>query len=431
MGPIYSLSDFLDMVRRRIGLISFVFITGCIGSVIWALSQQHMYSASEVIQIEQPKIAGDLAPSTVDGSAARRFQLIEQQVMARGSLQDIIDKFGLYDDLTALTPIEKINLLRQSVSINGVAAVREGYSDDGAISILTITASMDEAELARDVAHEFGERTRTLASRQRASQTQETLEFFQTREEALLADIAALDEELTRFRSENDLSIVGSLEFRRDELGNLNQSILEIDREIIAAQLAKGRVDRSRREATVAREMAEYDGILASLTDQRKLLQDRREVLNASLETTPEVERELASFERRMDRLQEQLNVISTRRAEAEVGYSLEAAERGERLITLEEARVPEYPYTMSRKKRAVIGAAGATLLALALAFLLELRHPVIRTAKQMQRETGLMPVVSIPPMAMRKELKGFRKVQAKRRAAGLEGRNARLARKT
>ena len=35
--------------------------------------------------------------------------------------------------------------------------------------------------------------------------------------------------------------------------------------------------------------------------------------------------------------------------------------------------------------------------LALVVAFLLELKHPVLRTAAQMERETGLAPVASIP----------------------------------
>ena len=69
MGPIYSLADFIDMLRRRVGVISFILIVGCFLSVYWALSQPHLYESAEVIQIEQPKIADDLAPSTVEGSS--------------------------------------------------------------------------------------------------------------------------------------------------------------------------------------------------------------------------------------------------------------------------------------------------------------------------------------------------------------------------
>lgn len=431
MGPIYSVADFLDMVRRRLGLISFVFILGCFGSVIFAISQPHLYQSSEVIQIEQPKIANDLAPSTVEGSAARRLQLIEQQLMARGTLNEIIAKFGLYANLAALRPSEKVDLLRRSVTISGVAAVREGFADDGAIAVLTITAEMDNGQLAQQVAHEFADRTRTLASNQRQEQTRETLEFFQQQENNLMLDLAGLEDALVKFRNDNNLSVEGGVEFRRSELASLNDALLELDREIIAAQLAISRLDRTGRASTVAREEAELEGELDSLRTQRELLQQRRTALNESLQTSPETERALAEFERRRDQLQGQLDIIAVRRNEAEVGFSLESADRGERLITLEEAQVPDYPVTASRKNRAIMGAMASVVLGLVLAFLMELRKPVIRTAAQMQRETGLLPVISIPQTSKPKKRSGLSKLWQDRSAAGRRGRAARMARKT
>lgn len=168
------------MIWRRLGVISFVIVLGCIASLYWATTYVHLYQSSEVIQVEQPKINDDLARSTVEGSSARRLQLIQQQLMARASLQSIIDKYDLYNNLTALKPSEKVQLLRQAVTINGVAAAREGFADDGTISVLTITAQMEEAQLARDVAHEFAEQTRNLMAAQRREQTETTLAFFPT-----------------------------------------------------------------------------------------------------------------------------------------------------------------------------------------------------------------------------------------------------------
>lgn len=432
MGPIYNLQDFLDMVRRRIGLISFVFIAGCFLSLFWALGKPHTYISSEVIQIEQPKIDSDLAPTTVAGSSARRLQLIEQQVMSRASLLEIIDKFGLYENLSELRDSQKVDLLRRSISITGVAAVREGFADDGTISVLTMTASMETAENAQAVAHELAERTRVLSAAQRKEQTAETLAFFTQQEEILARDIAELEEELATFRRENDLSIQGSLEFRRAEIASINDALLQLDRELIAAQLARNRIDRGQRASTVEREEKRLDDLLDSLNTQRELLAERLESLSLSIETTPEVERALTTFERRMTLLQGQMDVAATRRNEAEVGFSLESAARGERLTTIEEAPLPDYPVSMSRKKRAIMGAGFAGMLGLGLAFLLELRRPVIRTARQMERETGLMPVVSIPDSRGDKRNKkrtGIAKVWQDRRESGKAGRIARLTR--
>ncbi len=431
MGPIYSLDDFLDMLRRRAMMILAVILIGCIVSVGFALTRQHMYQSSEVIQIEQPQIANDLAPSTVEGSSARRLQLIEQQLMARSNLVDLIDKHGLYQDAPDLPEAEKVALLRQSITITGVAAVREGFADDGAIAVLTITAQMDTAERAQALAHEFADQTRALSATRRQEQTRETLDFFQKQEDNIIRDIRAMEQELESFRSENDMSIEGSIEFRRQEIGSLNAAILALDRDIIAAQLARSRIDTTARAATVTRLQSEFDDQLNSLAEQRSLLDARRTLLSESMQSSPEIERTLASFERRMTQLQGQLNIISTRRNEAEVGFSLEEAARGERMITLEEAQLPDYPFTQSRKKLAIMGGVASVIGAVVLAFLLELRHPVLRTARQMERETGLRPVIAITEAPAPKNRKGIAKSWDDRQKAGQEGRTARLARRT
>ncbi len=421
MGPIYSLADFIDMVRRRIGVISAIVIAGCFASVIWALSTPHLYESSEVIQVKQPKVPTELAPSTVEGSSARRLQLIEQQLMARGNLEEMIETYGLYENLSALLMSEKVNLLRQSVRINGVAAVREGFADDGAISVLTITAQMDSAEKAQTVASAFADRTRALAVAQRQEQTRETLAFFKTQEDTLIAELAKLDTDLAAFRNENDLSIEGSLEFRRAELASLNEALLTVDRDIITSELGLQNLDRSgnTRAATVAREERELERMITGLETQRDLLESRRDALSQSIETRPDVERVLAEFERRRTLLSGQLDVITTRRSEAEVGFSLESAAQAERFTTLEEAQFPDFPISTSRKKRVVMGVGAAGILGLIAAFLLDLRRPVIRTAAQMERETGLIPVVVIPETGPIKHRTGLSKLWPKRRETG------------
>ncbi len=429
MGPIYTWQDFVDMTRRRLGVICLVIILGSIASLFWAMSQVHLYSSSEVIQIEQPKINDDLARSTVEGSSARRLQLIQQQLTARSNLQAIIDKFGLYSNLTQLRPAEKVQLLRQSVTITGVAAARTGFTDDGAISVMTITAQMETGQLARDVAHEFAERIRGLMAAQRREQTEQTLAFFQRQEEEVLGDIAALETALEAYRSENDLIIEGGVAFRLSEVAQLNEAILELDRDIISTQLARSQIDRTARSSTVEREERALEIQLQTLSEQRTLLDQRRTALRQTIQSSPEIERTLADFERRMEQLRDQLEVIATRRNDAEVGFNLEAGAQGERLTTIEAAQVPDYPITMRKRNRAIMGAVAATGLAFVIAFLLEVRRPVIRSARQMQRETGVLPVVSIPELAPKYQNSKWRRAREKRRAAGQAGRTSRLAR--
>jgi len=76
------------------------------------------------------------------------------------------------------------------------------------------------------------------------------------------------------------------------------------------------------------------------------------------------------------------------------------------------------------------MGGVASVGFALILAFLLDLRRPVIRTAKQLERETGLLPVAAIPQSPGTNARKDKSTARKRRRDAGKRGRAARLARK-
>jgi uncharacterized protein involved in exopolysaccharide biosynthesis len=418
MGPIQSLEDFLDMLRRRAGLILAVSIAGVVLSVWAALQKQHMYSASEVLQIARPKIADDLAGTTVEGSSARRLQLIQQRLMTRGTILEVIETFDLYRDMPALKPSEKVDLFRQSVRIDGVAAAREGYTDDGTISVLTITAEMPRAQQAQQIAHDLARRTIDLSVKSRIEKARETLTFIADQETALIAEVVALEAEITQFRNEFDLALPGTVDFRRDEIATINQGLLDIAREKIEVQRNADRAGENERAATARRILEEAAQQIATLDAQQLLLAERKAELEKLLETSPEVERRLGAYQRQMARLQEELTEINARRAEAEVGFRLEAAGQSENLTVIEPAMVPDYPSTGSRKTLVLMGAVASLGAGLVLAFLLDLRTPVLRSAAQMKRETGLSPVVSIPVLDTSPPRPGL--IDRLRRLAGL-----------
>lgn len=402
MGSIYSLDDAIDMLRRRASVILMVTVLGCVLSVIFALSQGHIYRSTEVIQFTQPKIADELARSTAEGSSARRLQLIEQRLMARDSVLEIIDKFGLYADMPALTPSELVLRVRQSVHIQGTAAARSGTYDDGAVSILTISADMPTAIQAQQVAHEISQRTIQLTNESRIEQARETLEFFQARADTIRAEIARVEDELAVYRLEHDVSLPGSVEFRRSEIATINEGLLDIARERIEVERSIQNISSTERQATADRLRAGYNEQLETLEAQRTLLAERKAELEASLETAPEVERRVGAYERELEQLRTDLENLSERRTEAEVGYRLEERSQADRLMVLEPATIPDYPITGSRKKLAMMGAVASFGFALMVAFLLDLRRPVLRNPAQMEREIGFRPVVSIPVLDTR-----------------------------
>lgn len=399
MDQLFSLSEMLDMVKRRFRVIFSISLLGTIGAFLFAASQEHLYQSTEVLQVTRPAIDDALARPTVNGSSARRLQLIEQQLMARGTVLEIAEMFGIYDDAPELSTTERVALMREAVEIQGIAAAREGFTDDGAISVLSITATFDTPERAQGVAQEFSRRTLEISRDSRIHRARETLDFFIEEEENLLTRLDALEREETAYRLTNNLTIPGGVELRQARIASLSDELLSIERERISLQQALAQLDPSQRAVTLERAQDEINAQIRVLDQQQELLEARLAELTDAIEVTPQIERDLAAFQRRRDNIEAELELVSARRAEAEVGLKLEIQDQAERLTVIEEAALPDLPVTGSRRRIAVLGTAASVMFGLGLAFLLDLLHPVVRTARQMESRLGITPVVTIPPL--------------------------------
>lgn len=403
MGPIRTLDDIIDMLRRRARVIFLIVFIGTIASAVYALKQPHLYFSVETIQIERPQIADELAHSTVDGSSARRLQLVQQQVMSREAILDMIAKLGLYADLPALTDTEKVGLFRDSVTIEGIAAAQEGGVPDGTVSALTISALMGSPEQAQAVAHEIGARTIALSANARAEKARATLDFFTDQENALKEAIDALERELAAFRTENEMSLTGAVELNQAEFTSLNEAVLAVQRNRISLQRELDSIDTRGSRPAVERRVRELQAEILSLDQQQQFLEGRIAELRNSMTTSPEIESQVGIYQSRLEQYREQLVVATAQRTSAEIGHRLEANRQAERLVVLDPAILPDYPAEPSRKKLALMGTMASVMLALGVAYLLELRNPVIRSAAQLERETGIKPAVTIPKMDLRR----------------------------
>jgi hypothetical protein len=98
--------------------------------------------------------------------------------------------------------------------------------------------------------------------------------------------------------------------------------------------------------------------------------------------------------------LEVELEAISMQRAQASMTQTLATGNQVAPLFILEPALLPEYPASGGRRKVALAGGVAVLGMALGLALIRELLHPVIRTAAQMKRQLDITPVVVIPYVA-------------------------------
>ena len=397
MGPIQSLHEMLSWLRRRWRVMALLLLIGGLAGVVMAMRTARVYSASAVIQVMSPVIAvGDDATGAVNPDVTRRVQVIEQRLMSRESLLALAERHGLFDGM-AISATEQVALMRQSFSITSIAAAQQGFSRDGSLSALIVSASDDQPQIAAAIANELAESVVSESASGRQANAQQAVDFFRQEEDRLAQSIAALETQLAAYRTANEAFLPEAVTLRRAEQERLADSRLRIQQEVSARQSELDTLDPRSPRAITQRRVAQLTTELAQFAQQSAVIDTRLAAVQLLLQRAPEVEQQILAADRQMTQLQAQLTTAAERRREAELGLRLADDDQSGRFVLLERALVPEYPISRSRKTVALMGVVGGLMAGVMLAYALEWLQPVLRTAQRMERDLHLRPVISIP----------------------------------
>lgn len=383
------------MLRRRWRLVLLCLVVGTMGGLVTAVLTERVYSASAIIQVINPVIVtGD--ESAAAPNVTRRVQMIEQRLMSREALLDLAQRYELFAG-APISPIEQVALMRQTMSISAIAAAQQGFSRDGSLSALVVSASHSNPETAADVANDLADALVRQSTDARQTGAQQALEFFRSEENRLEAAIAALESETAGFRSQNEAFLPEAVAARRTEQASLTSALLVLQQSLSARQNELATQDRASQRAVTQRRIQQLNDEIAQLSLQSATLNDRIAAIQTILENAPRFEQHLIALNRRIEQLQDQLTAAAERRREAELGSRIEDDQQSERFELLERALVPEYPISTSRRKVVIMGLIAGLGLGMFVAYVLEWLKPVLRTAARMERALQLRPIISIP----------------------------------
>lgn len=406
MMQFQSIGEVLEALRRRALLILVVTFLGCLASLHYAMGQAKAYEATAVVQIEDAQVPDQLAGALAANSdAARRIRLIEQRLMARDNLVRVMEKHALFADDPAMAMTERVGRMRDAVRIQQLVSQTPSFSAGGnAPSGLMITVQLGDPQKAADVANELMQSVIDQSRTRSVNRARDTFGFFAAEEARVGAEIEALEGRIAEFKRNNAEQLPSGVADLRTQLSSLRATDLDLDQQVLTIQTSS---DRTREDVRLRQ--------VAALQEQKALIAERIAEIESLIQGAPEVEREFNRLEREMTGLQEQYEVITRRKAEAELGQMLEARQATDRFEPLETALPPDYSVSRSRKKLAMVGGVVSILAGLAAAYLAEALNPVIRTAAQMERVLGIQPVVAIPVVATRQDRRsGGLKLMAK-----------------
>jgi uncharacterized protein involved in exopolysaccharide biosynthesis len=386
MAQIQSVNEFISVLRRRVFVWAPIVILGLFITLLYTFSLPRIYESSAIIQIGNAQISNKIGRTNSTAASSQYLDKLEQRVMARENLIEIINKHDLYSGDTSLSIVRKVYLLRLATTIGQISDPNQAWNPDASPSALTVTVRMSDRDLVAPIAQDFVDEVLEQNKQNRLEQASRTFSFFEGEETRVGAAISALDAEIAFFKQSYASSLPEAQPSQLSLLVSLEDAALEIEQQIVTLKSGKATSRRT-----------EFEKQLKFLEDQKAQIVARLATVKQSIDAAPQVEKEFTSLSRRLQQLEEQYNVITQNRAEAEIKQMLETGLQSNTLAVLEEPLTPDWPVSPNRKKMILLGGILSVIVAAAISVILELINPVIRNAAQLERQLQLTPVVTIP----------------------------------
>jgi polysaccharide biosynthesis transport protein len=282
-NPSIDILSWLKALTRRVWIILIVSIFGSVLAAAVAYVLPPVYESTARILVESQQIPEQLAQSTVSQGAAERLELIEQRLMTRQNLLDVIDRIGLFAGTPGLTPTEKVELVRDATIFESLTlGERRGPA---LLSAFTITYRASNGRLAARVANEFVTMVLEQNIATRSARASETYEFFRNEVDRLAGELLDLETQIARYKNEHGDALPDSYNFRLSELASLEQRQFERERRRIQLGEQRRVIERFMQDG-VGGPGAPQSPEARQLAELRRTLLQKRSIL---AESHPEI----------------------------------------------------------------------------------------------------------------------------------------------
>ncbi len=160
-------------------------------------------------------------------------------------------------------------------------------------------------------------------------------------------------------------------------------------------------------------ELAPIDARLGFIAEEKALIEQTLAELEATIQSTPTNEMNLANFERGLEDLQRDYADAVGARGQAQVGERIEVLSKGERFSLIEAPTEPNNPASPNRVLIAGAGVVGGIGAGLGFVLLMELLNRSIRRPVDLNSRLGIEPLASVPYIRTRSEIRWKRSIIA------------------
>jgi uncharacterized protein involved in exopolysaccharide biosynthesis len=206
-----GLADLLAALNRYKGTATLIALgilsVGAVVTFAWPPA----YTSTATILLEEPEVPEMLVQTTVTTFAAEQIQYINQRVMTRTNLAQIIEKFDLYKDKRRYMPTLLLtNEVQQNMTLDLInVELTDPKAGRPMMKAIAFTVGFEDEkpDIAQQVANELVSLYMEENVRSRTVQTVETSAFLAGEVERLDEYVIEIEEKVASFKEENEASL--------------------------------------------------------------------------------------------------------------------------------------------------------------------------------------------------------------------------------
>jgi succinoglycan biosynthesis transport protein ExoP len=442
-------------------------IVMAIAGVAAAFLMPVRYTSTATLLVQSSTLPQAVAAGNPDEVIDRRIARIQEQVLSRPELIELVNRYQLYPKERANAALSDIvETMRKAVTISPLSAELQQQGNNSNTIAFTLSYSYSDPVKAQAVAQELSEQVLQLDATQTTQQASASVQFLSDQARTLQQQIAEQERQIAGIKAANG-SILSSagVTMLGGGSGSYDVQIAALQREnsqlltqrnlsrtadtrdpIVAqaeAQLAAVQavysddhpdVRLARQRLTEAKALARknvanvpvgaIDDQVAFNNRQIAALRSAQAGETARVSATvgaqsraPLVLQQIAQLQQKLDGLNEQYKGVSDRLFQARAGVKAENEQLGERLSIVNPPIVPDEPSFPKRWMLLAGGPAAGLALGLVLLFLVELimrpiRDPAALTQLFGEPPLGVIPTVSVKTRFSKRGWFGRRKAQ-------------------
>ena len=216
-------------------------------AAVVALALPPIYESTATILIEEQQIPPDFVRSTVTGFADQRIQSLNQQILSRTRLLEIIRQFNLYPEMREkYTTEEIIEKMRDDIKVELISAEvtdqkkrgRKAQSE-GVTIAFTIAYRGRNPDVVQRVTSNLSSLYLQENLKIREQQAKSTTQFLETELKEIQERIKTLGQKITEFKSKHEGILPELQQFNLSQAERLEKEIDQLNVQIRAAEERK------------------------------------------------------------------------------------------------------------------------------------------------------------------------------------------------